>query len=188
VKPLTTSSYPLLNIAKPEVLAHIRDIIKHTVTPSWLSSVPHQFRASAAGTLKADEWHTMFMVYLPLALVSVWGEGASHASSDEAAWYHRILDHTMALISAVIITCMWTMTTEHISAYCEYTSTWVWQLTEIHPEAEYRPNYHMGQRIHDFLLLFRPVRSWWCFPFKRVIRQLQWLPINHKFGEPRPSR
>jgi len=34
-----------------------------------------------------------------------------------------------------------------------------------------------------FFSLFGPVRSWWCFPFERLIGQIQRLLSNHKLGK-----
>lgn len=55
-------------------------------------------------------------------------------------------------------------------------------LKDIHPKAKHSVNGHMAIHIYEFLRYFGPVRSWWCFPFERVIGQLQRLPSNHKFG------
>ncbi|KAE9382827.1 hypothetical protein BT96DRAFT_845020 [Gymnopus androsaceus JB14] len=40
----------------------------------------------------------------------------------------------------------------------------------------------LGQHIYDFLLLFGPVISWWCFPFERLIGALQKINTNDFVG------
>ena len=67
-------------VTPPEVMKCIRDVIQDTTTPSWVNSVPRNFGEAAAGTLKADEWHTMATIYLPIALISLWGENTRHAT------------------------------------------------------------------------------------------------------------
>ncbi|KAG2740643.1 hypothetical protein P692DRAFT_20880781 [Suillus brevipes Sb2] len=62
-------------------------------------------------------------------------------------------------------------------------SGYVGKLKEIHPTFSLRPNHHVSFHLYDFLLLFGPAHSWWCFPFEHLIGILQRLPINHKFGE-----
>lgn len=94
-----------LRIATPEVMRRITDVIRTTDTPSSIRSVPHNFGETKAGTLKADEWRTLTTLYLPIALVSLWGEGSTHRTSEIAVSRHAILDHTMALVSAVHIVC-----------------------------------------------------------------------------------
>ncbi|KAI5980970.1 hypothetical protein EDD15DRAFT_2380662 [Pisolithus albus] len=64
---------PILQTSTPEVMQRIQQVIKDTHTPSWVRSVPHNFGDARAGTLKADEWRTMVTIYLPLALISLWG-------------------------------------------------------------------------------------------------------------------
>ncbi|KIM70953.1 hypothetical protein PILCRDRAFT_17572 [Piloderma croceum F 1598] len=61
-------------------------------------------------------------------------------------------------------------------------STYIQELQNLHPMATHHTNQHMVMHIYDFLQLFGPVHSW-CFPFERLIRQLQRMLSNHKFGE-----
>ena len=72
-KPRVSDNIPL-KVVTPEVMQQTRDVVGDTVTPSWISSVPYNFGDASAGTLKADEWCTMSTIYIPLALVSMWGE------------------------------------------------------------------------------------------------------------------
>ncbi|KAI5995796.1 hypothetical protein F5J12DRAFT_896429 [Pisolithus orientalis] len=41
----------------------------------------------------------------------------------------------------------------------------------------------MSIHIYDYLRLFGPVQSWWCFPYECLIGHLQHMPTNHKFGQ-----
>jgi hypothetical protein len=161
----------------------IRDVIKHTITPSWINSVPYNFGDSAAGPLKADEWCTMSTIYLPLALVSLWGAGTSHPSADIGIKLRRVLDHTMAVVSAITLACLRTMSQACATAYRNYIAIYIRELQNLHPEATRCTNQHMAMHIYDFLLLFGPVHSWWCFPFERLIGQLQPITNNHKYGK-----
>ena len=168
-------------VSTPEVMQHIQHIIKETTIPSWLRSVPKNFGKARAGTLKADEWRTLSTIYLPLALVSLWGEGSTYRSHElNHLW--NILDNTMALVSVIRIACSHTMTQSRIIAYHTCIVTWLSTLPNALPAAKPHPNCHMACHIYDYLKLFGPVRSWWCFPFERLIGHLQHLPINHKFG------
>ncbi|KAI9462589.1 hypothetical protein HD554DRAFT_2041166 [Boletus coccyginus] len=166
-----------------EVMECVWSMIRTADTPSWLRSVPKDFGSPGAGSLKADEWRTIITVYLPLALVSLWGDGTTHKSRAIALQLREALDHTMALVAAVYIACARSMTREHAIAYRTYMGTWLSRLKTIHPSAPYRTNGHMAIHIHQFLLSFGPVCSWWCFPFERLIGQLQRLPTNDKFGQ-----
>ena len=72
----------------------------------------------------------MFTIYLPLALVSLWGDGMSHEFPDDASRHHLVLDHTMALVSAITLACKQTMTQVRASAYRDYMATWLGNLTK----------------------------------------------------------
>jgi len=163
-------------------MSRIRKVVRDMETPSWLESVPHNFGYAAAGSLKADEWRTMTTLYLPIALISMWGAGTPHASSSDASFFREVLDHTMALVSAVRLACMRTMTEARRTTYQEYIVSWLQNLQRLHPDVEPRTNFHMAVHIYDFLCLFGPVRSWWCFPFEHLIGHLQRLLHNHKHG------
>ncbi|KIK77374.1 hypothetical protein PAXRUDRAFT_834997 [Paxillus rubicundulus Ve08.2h10] len=56
-----------------EVLDHVRGTICDMITPYWLGSVPSNFGDLAAGTIKADAWHTLATVYIPITLISLLG-------------------------------------------------------------------------------------------------------------------
>jgi hypothetical protein len=138
-KPRISTISPIVKVATPAVMEQIHDVIRDTTTPSWFQSVPYNFSDPGAGTLKADEWHTMIMIYLHIALISSWGEGTSHISTDETTHLWHVLNHTMCLVSAVQLACMRTMTTSHTKAYHQYMVAWVSELTTLHPHATARP-------------------------------------------------
>lgn len=163
-------------------MRRIADVIRDTDTPSSLRSVPYNFGETKAGTMKADEWCMLTTVYLPIALVSLWGEGSTHRNPEIAASRRAILEHTMALVSAVHIVCLRSMTTARAEAYRGYIIAWMRDLQVLLPHASHRTNGHMALHVWDYLQLFGPVRSWWCFPYERLIGQLQRLPSNHIFG------
>jgi hypothetical protein len=164
-------------------MRRIKDVIRDTTTPSWLESVPNNYGDAAAGTIKADEWRNLSTIFIPLALISMWGEGTSHPSPQDAVTFRQILDHTMLAVSAISLACMRTMTHTRATAYINTMAQYLKDLIIIHPQTSYRPNHHMSMHLPHFLRLFGPVRSWWCFPFERLIGQIQRLLSNHKIGE-----
>jgi hypothetical protein len=182
-KPLKATKKPsIVQFPTHEVLDRIRDVIKNTVTPAWLNPVPSNFGYAAAGTLKAAEWRTLAAVYLPIALVTLWGEGSNHPSHKVASNLRQVLDNTMALFSAAQLACMRKLTNEDIDAYHEQITRYVKDFQVLYPSIKCRPNHHMAQHIPKFLRSFGPVQSWWCFPFERLIGVLQRLPSNNKLG------
>jgi hypothetical protein len=180
--PFQAAGDPPLKISTPEVMARIKQVIAETQVPSWLNSVPHNFGDAGSGVVKADEWRNLSTIFLPIALISLWGEGTEHPSPEIATKFRQILDHTMLLVSAVSLACMRTMTVRRSAAYLQYMTQYIHDFLTIHVDINLRPNMHMAMHIPHFLHLFGPVRSWWCFPFERLIGQIQRLLSNHKLG------
>src|SRR5262245_15060236 len=168
--------------ARPEVLARIRDVIGNVDTPTWMDSVPSNFGTASAGTLKAAEWRVLITILLPIALISLWGEGSLHDTPEAASKFRTVLDHTMCLVSAIRLACYRSMTTRHANEYRTYISRYIRNLKVIHSNVEYVYNHHMSLHIYDFLISMGPVRSWWMFPFECQIGHLQRLPQNHQHG------
>lgn len=88
----------------------------------------------------------------------------------------------MELVCAVYLACARTMTAERARTYRSHIVEYVGNLTKVHPAFAPRPNHHAAFHVYDYLLLFGPAHSWWCFPFERLIGILQRLPVNHKSG------
>ena len=85
-------------LATPELMQRIHNVIKDTVTPSWINSVPYNYNEAAGGVLKADEWRNMATIFFSLVLISMWGKGSKHQLVLDAVRLCKILDHTMLLI------------------------------------------------------------------------------------------
>lgn len=99
----------------------------------------------------------MTTIYFPIALISLWGQRSTQASHSAANRLKHVLDHTMALVSAISLACMCTMTETRMKAYQMYLKLWVSELKVHHLDAEHQVNNHMAFHIYDFLQLFGPV-------------------------------
>ena len=173
--PLTAAVAPSYHGAG-DALKRIHEVIQGISVPSWLDSPPRNFGNASAGTIKADEWRSLITIYIPLALISIWG--THNPDSDNKA----VLDHTMSLVSAVYMACSRMMTIERATTYRSCIANYVGNLKHLYPAVPLRPNHHAAFYIFDYLVLFGPVHSWWTFPFKQLIGVLQHLPNNHKSG------
>ena len=70
--------------------------------------------------MKAEEWRTLSSLYLPIALITRWGDadGSVPPEDDsEAEYLLKVLDHTMALFQATIIALHYSMSVHHANAY-----------------------------------------------------------------------
>ena len=55
----------------------IRSVIKQTMVPSWVNSIPYNYGDASAGVLKANKWHNLGTIYFPIALGDQSLEGKS---------------------------------------------------------------------------------------------------------------
>ncbi|KAF9455317.1 hypothetical protein BDZ94DRAFT_1327639 [Collybia nuda] len=177
------------NMEKPitmKTLQYIQHVIKTATRPSWIHSIPAYYGESSAGTIKADEWRILSTIYLPIALITLWGDNDG-SSPPDSSHLLRLLDHTMALFQAVTLVVRYTMTPLRAANYRKLIKEWVDGLYSLHPHTikhRKRPNVHAAFHLYDFLLLFGPVISWWCFPFERLIGVLQKINTNDIIGGP----
>lgn len=169
-------------ITTPEVLRHVKDVIAKTTVPAWVGSVPKNFGDSAAGVLKADEWRTLSTIYLPIALIFLWGEGSKHSSVKKAERLRQVLDHTMHLVSVIILALKRAASQSRSGFYLDEMVAYLSDLQNIHPDASFRPYHHLSMHLPHFFDLFGPARCFWTYPFERLIYQIQRLLSNHKLG------
>lgn len=151
----------------PETLSFIQLVIWYCTTVSWLNSVPKDYRESNVGTIKAGKWHTVSTVFLPIALIILWGDNDGCAPPSDFSLL-KALDHTIALFQATIIACKYSVTSAHAEAYQKYYNQWVGDLHTLFPHTHKGtawPNIHASQHIHNFLLLFGPIILQCCYRY-----------------------
>ncbi|KAJ7857414.1 hypothetical protein B0H14DRAFT_3447866 [Mycena olivaceomarginata] len=152
-------------------LKFIQRVIANTVTPAWPSGASSPLYTFPSHSFFSGEIGPRKMENLP--------EGS------EAYCLLGMLDHTMALFQAVILACRFTVTSARVKAYRQFIKDWVDSLHEHHPHTidhGRRTNIHAAFHIYDFLLLFGPIVSWWCFPFECLIGTLQRFKTNDMIG------
>jgi hypothetical protein len=156
-------------------------VIANTITPGWVNHVPKNYGEPGAGSLKADEWRLLATIYLPIALVILWGE----QTGQHAAHFSQLLKHSMALFQATTIVCRYATHPGRAAAYREFMKEWLETLYICHPHTRHhqkRTICHMAFHIYDFILLFGPALWWWCYPIERLIGVLQQMNSNDKIG------
>lgn len=162
-------------------LKYIQRVIAKTETPSWINSVPRNYGEGNAGTIKADEWRVLATIYIPIALVLLWGDQPGYDADRLLA----MLSHSMALFQAVTLVCRYSSTQKRSDAYRQFIKEWVDGVRTNHPHTSdhhAKINIHAAFHIYDFLLLFGPIMSWWCFPFERLIGALQKINTGDHIG------
>lgn len=168
------------HVLRPSEMQSIREHIRQIVTPAWLTSVPSNLGSAEHGKLKADQWRTLGSTYLPLSLVPLWSKASP--GDERSLRCKKILDVTIALISATVIASSRTTSMTKADLYLEHMRSYILGIKELFPSYHFRPNHHMALHLHKYIVLFGPVHAWWTFPFERIIGMLQRIPTNDKIG------
>ncbi|KAJ6547260.1 hypothetical protein B0H19DRAFT_953167 [Mycena capillaripes] len=129
LQPLVDEDFIPKTIDMPQ-LKFVQRVIAKTATPSWINTVPKNYGEANAGVIKADEWRILATIYLPIALVLMWGDQAQGVDAERLL---SVLTHSMALFQAVTIVCRYSSTQTHATAYREFIREWVDGLGTNHP-------------------------------------------------------
>ncbi|KAJ7050117.1 hypothetical protein C8F01DRAFT_1348131 [Mycena amicta] len=155
----------------------VQTVIAETSTPSWVNHVPKNYGEAGAGSMKADEWCLLGTIFMPIALVILWGE----QTGAHKAHFSKLLVHSMHLFQATTIVCRYATSEKRATAYREHIRQWLSGLYDCHPHTQgdkKRQNPHAAFHVYDFLLAFGPALNWWCFPTERIIGKLQKINTN----------
>jgi len=104
--------------------------------PAHIPSVPKNYGEAKAGLIKANEWQWLSTLYLPVALVILWGDNDGlppPVDDPEAGYLLKALDHTMALFQAAMIACHQVMTIDRAEAYQWQMGHWTQNLRSLFP-------------------------------------------------------
>lgn len=162
-------------------MREIRADIVRMSSPSWLASVPRDLGEARHGKLKADQWRVLGTVYLPISLVRLW-EQPDIDDEEEASMRIKMLEATIALVSAIRLATADITSHSKIALYTHQMHTYLSLLKELVPDYNLHPNHHMALHLGTYIYRFGPVHAWWAFPFERIIGMLQHIPINFKQG------
>ncbi len=133
-----------------EEVSVIRSDIANMATPSWITSVPYDLGAARHGKLKADQWRILATVYLPISLQRLWDTNSPRSTPLRK----KLLDATMALISAVIIATSHKTSRKKADLYLQHMQSYLQLMQELLPRYNFRaePSYGLtSRRIPSFL-------------------------------------
>jgi hypothetical protein len=85
----------------PEALSKIHACIADTKIPTWIAHPPRNLGEKSHGKLKADQWLTLFTIFLPLILPKIW---LSSRKTHDAT----LLDNFHDLVKCTSIVCSYT--------------------------------------------------------------------------------
>jgi hypothetical protein len=152
----------------------VRDDMKHTEIPTWVSPAPSNWGTAKRGKLSADQWKVICTVHLPVTLIRLWGH--------ETGRTYQMLSNFMDLVKAVQIINMRITSEKHISLYEKLITRYLTDLKTLYKDAPIQPIHHASLHLGDFARLFGPVHPYRSFATERYNYMLQRQNVNMKFG------
>ncbi|EGO04667.1 hypothetical protein SERLA73DRAFT_149084 [Serpula lacrymans var. lacrymans S7.3] len=158
-----------------DVMAAVWEDMESTILPSWISCAPPDWGTTTRGKLKANNWHTICTIHLPITLIRLWCNNIGRRRD--------MLQNFMDLVSAVRIANVQVTSRSQIQAYNKHIFCYVDGIKRLYPDQRLRPNHHAALHMGDMMDLFGPVYSHKAPFYERYIHVLQRLNTNKKFGE-----
>ncbi|KAJ3990823.1 hypothetical protein F5050DRAFT_1700986 [Lentinula boryana] len=89
-QPHSSDAY-LIPTGTPETLSFIQTVIRETLKPSCVESVPKDFGEAKAGSIKVHEWLILSTRYLPIVLVIRWGDNDGLVKFSDRTLSNRLI-------------------------------------------------------------------------------------------------
>lgn len=146
------------------VLQHINSILPKIHTPTWIKRPIPVLGKASFGKLKADEWRSLITLQLPLILIPMWS-GQDHIKKS-------LLNNFIHLVSLVNLALKRVINSSHIERYRYHIKKYLESSVLLFQHCKLAPNHHVAVHLSDCLERFGPVRSWWSFPFERLMGKI----------------
>lgn len=157
------------------MLADINSLLPRINIPSWIKRAIPVLGKASFGKLKADEWRNLFTIQLPLILIPMW------YGHDEVK--NSLLKNFCHIVSLVNLALKRVMTSEIISSYRHHIRQYLESSVVLFDNCQPTCNHHLAMHLADCLENFGPVRSWWSFPFERLMGDILKSCHNNHLGK-----
>jgi hypothetical protein len=159
-------------ITKEELLT-IQKTISESVVPSNFTKIRSTFGEKSNGKLKADEWRSVFTVYLPMAFLILW------YNRPERMLHLKNLLYLTILIYVVVSR---TSSQQAMDLYVSSVLKYLRLTLVLYPHHSLTINHHSSLHIPFYVDLHGPCHSHWAFPTERLIGRMQKIRLNNHMG------
>jgi hypothetical protein len=150
------------------------------IRPSYRVGPPLNLGELGAGTLKADEWKQLIEFDVPVSLATMWH---SEICSKTINVHKLLFEATMHLAIVVRLGTLHSITESQVGAYETFTANYLWLIHVVRPNMNLLANQHNLLHFAKYLRLYGLCRSWWMFPYERLIGELKSVNHNKKVGQ-----
>ncbi|KXN81044.1 hypothetical protein AN958_06265 [Leucoagaricus sp. SymC.cos] len=128
----------------------IQHCIANTTVPSWIERPPPNLGEKAHEKLKADQWLTLFMIFLQLILPKIWTSSPTSQNNGLLKNFHDLITCTHIVVS-------YSTSPKMISTFSHCYLTYRRSSQQLFPNIISCPNHHYVMHIPDLLCFWRPL-------------------------------
>jgi len=155
----------------PEALSKIHECIAGANIPTWIARPPRNLGEKSHGKLKADQWLTLFTIFLPLILPEIWL--ASRKTHDAA-----LLNNFYDLVKCTNIVCSYSASNFSADDYLYHYIKYRQSSKTLFPGVTTRPNHHYAMHNAELMKFWGPLPMISEFPYEQHNGTLQKIKTN----------
>lgn len=154
-----------------EALSKIYECITNAVVPTWITRLPQNLGEKSHGKLKADQWYTLFTIFLPMVLPELWLASGKHHDS-------ALLDNFHDLVMCTNIIGSYTTSNAAADNYLHHYIRYRQTSKILFPIVATRPNHHFAMHNAELMKFWGPLPMLSEFPFEQHNGTLQKINTN----------
>jgi len=149
----------------------IHECINDAVVPTWITRPPRNLGEKSHGKLTADQWYTLFTIFLPMVLPELWLASGDHRDSE-------LLDNFHDLVICTNIVGSYTTSNaaadDYLRHYIRYRET----SKTLFPMVAMQPNHHYAMHNTELMKFWGPLPRLSEFPYEQHNGTLQKIKTN----------
>jgi hypothetical protein len=154
-----------------EAMSKIHECIANAIVPSWITRPPQNLGDKSHGKLKADQWYTLFTIFLPMVLPELWLASGKHQDS-------ALLDNFHDLVMCTNIIGSYTTSNSIADNYLHHYIRYRRTSETLFPMVATRPNHHYAMHNAELMKFWGPLPLLSEFPFEQHNGTLQKINTN----------
>jgi hypothetical protein len=163
-----------------ELLVHIWKEAENIVVPRGVLWVPKNLGEPSSGKLKASKWHTLFSVYLPLAVIDFLVTSAEAEFSPTQHWLTHL--NFAALVVCTKIVTKKSITLANIKKFQESYPMYTDSSQQAFSNVKIMPNHHYALHLPDQMRWWGTLMAISEFAWERINSLLQSTKTNGQLG------
>ncbi|KAF5320287.1 hypothetical protein D9611_011351 [Ephemerocybe angulata] len=164
-------------------LASIRECISQATVPTWVERPPPNLGEKTHGKLKADQWHKLFIVFLPLILPELWVSDGACSHSTSSPSFDELMSNFYHLVTCTNIVCGYTVSRDAPDLYLYHYIKYRQSALVLFPHAPSRPNHHYAMHNPELMRFWGPLILLSEFPYEQHNGTLQRIKTNGHLWE-----